>query len=80
VVRVALVVPRYGFTAVRRNTLKRRLRELSRTVVLRVPASRDLLIRARPEAYAAKFAQLETAMRSLTPQLDRSSRTAPDEQ
>lgn len=56
--RVALVVPKYGFTAVRRNKLKRRMRELTRALVLPQPVSCDLLVRARRDAYDASFAAL----------------------
>lgn len=60
--RVGLVVPRYKRTIVERNRLKRRLREILRVEVL--PAldglglSRDVLVRARPEAYGAGFREL----------------------
>jgi len=57
-VRVAIVVPKFGFTAVRRNKLKRRLRELARQFLLTAPRSVDLLVRARREAYDAPFDQL----------------------
>jgi RNase P protein component len=39
--------------------LKRRLRELVRTRLLTEAPSVDVVIRARPEAYAASFAALE---------------------
>jgi len=54
-VRVAIVVPKYGHTAVRRNKLKRQLRELARQTLLPRPMSCDVLLRARREAYAASF-------------------------
>ncbi|HUF13236.1 MAG TPA: ribonuclease P protein component [Longimicrobiales bacterium] len=60
--RVGWVVPLHRHTAVERNRLKRRLREIVRTEVLsrlderRVAA--DVLVRARPEAYRAGFADL----------------------
>jgi ribonuclease P protein component len=54
-VRVALVVPKYGYTAVRRNKLKRQLRELARQTLLPHHASCDVLLRARREAYGASF-------------------------
>ena len=54
-VRVGIVVPKHGFTVVRRNQLKRRLRELARTHLLARPASCDLLLRAKREAYASPF-------------------------
>lgn len=57
-VRVAIVVPKYGYTAVRRNKLKRRLRELARQTLLPRAISCDLLLRARREAYDASFDRL----------------------
>jgi len=60
--RVGVVVPRYGNTAVRRNRLKRRLRELLRRDVLPrlddAGAKRDVLVRARREAYDARYVDL----------------------
>ena len=61
-VRVAIVVPKHGHTAVRRNRLKRQLRELARREVLPRPASRDVLFRARREAYGVAFAELHDAV------------------
>jgi ribonuclease P protein component len=57
-VRVAIVVPKWGFTAVRRNQLKRRLRELSRALLFVRESSRDVVLRARREAYDASFGDL----------------------
>jgi ribonuclease P protein component len=65
--RVGIVVPKYGFTAVRRNTLKRRLRELARHHLLALSNSSDMVIRARREAYAATFADLRTDVERLAP-------------
>lgn len=60
--RVGIVVPRYGETAVRRNRVKRRLREaLRREILPRLDergARADLLVRARREAYGASYAAL----------------------
>jgi ribonuclease P protein component len=56
--RVGLIVPRFRHTAVARNRLKRRLRELSRTRLLQSEISADVVIRIRPEAYRASFAEL----------------------
>jgi ribonuclease P protein component len=60
--RVGLVVPRYGNTAVRRNLVKRRLREALRQRLLpRLDGSgitRDILVRARREAYDVRFGDL----------------------
>lgn len=57
-VRVAIVVPKFGFTIVRRNQLKRRLRELTRHQLLALACSCDLIIRARRETYDAPFDRL----------------------
>lgn len=56
--RLGLVVPRYQQTAVARNRLRRRLKELWRREVQPDQPARDLVIRARREAYAAEFARL----------------------
>jgi ribonuclease P protein component len=60
--RVGLVVPRYGNTAVRRNLLKRRLREALRRQLLprldRTGIASDVLVRARREAYDVPYADL----------------------
>lgn len=79
--RLGLVVPkprqktqpgggRVRGAGVRRNQLKRRLREIGRTVVL--PAlgeaglAMDVLVRARPEAYRASYEALREELRLLT--------------
>lgn len=53
--RVGIVVPKYKHSAVERNRLKRRLRELARLELLPVlatlPQPLDVLIRAAPSAY-----------------------------
>lgn len=56
--RAAIVVPKFGYTIVRRNKLKRRLRELTRQLLLPRPCSCDLLLRARRDAYEAPFESL----------------------
>jgi ribonuclease P protein component len=53
--RVGVVVPRYLGSAVDRNRVKRRLRELVRTRLLPIAPSVDVVIRARRDAYAASF-------------------------
>lgn len=61
--RVGLVVPKHRRTAVERNKLKRRLREVLRLEVLPRLRDRnlavDFLVRARREAYNATYAQLQ---------------------
>ena len=71
--RVGVLVPKFGFTAARRNTLKRRLRELARQRLLTLHESSDLVIRARREAYDASFAQLREDIDAVLPQLGRPS-------
>ncbi|HKH93014.1 MAG TPA: ribonuclease P protein component [Gemmatimonadaceae bacterium] len=56
--RVGLIVPRYRHSAVARNRVKRRLRELSRTRLLPSDIAADVVIRIRAEAYRAPFAAL----------------------
>lgn len=60
--RVGVVVPRYGNSAVRRNRLKRRLKEALRREVLPrlddASAVVDLMVRARREAYETSYARL----------------------
>lgn len=55
---MGLIVPKFQSTAVARNRLRRRLTELWRRQVQQRQGSRDLLIRARPEAYGASFLAL----------------------
>jgi ribonuclease P protein component len=68
--RVGLVIPRFRQTAVARNRVKRRLRELSRTRLLPSHIAADVVIRIRPDVYGASFAQLasdfDQAMTRLT--------------
>ena len=56
--RVGFVVPKHGKSSVERNLLKRRLRELARTVLLPRMASIDMVIHARPSAYRLTFDEL----------------------
>jgi ribonuclease P protein component len=61
--RVGIVVPRHKHSAVDRNRLKRRLRELVRVELLPTLRAReviDVAIRARAEAYATDVDGLRT--------------------
>ena len=70
--RLAVVVPRYTHTAVRRNRLRRQLREIGRRQVLPALSSpTDVAVRARQSAYAASF---ETLRREFVGSLCPSSR------
>lgn len=56
--RSGIIVPLYQRTAVQRNQLRRRIREILRRETLRLLPPVDLVVRARREAYAATFAAL----------------------
>jgi len=56
--RVGFVVPKHGKSSVERNLLKRRLRELARTIILPRMAPVDVVIHARPSAYRLRFDEL----------------------
>jgi ribonuclease P protein component len=56
--RAGLVVPKHGRTAVERNLLKRRLREIARTTILPGAPPIDLVITTRPSAYRLTFTEL----------------------
>ena len=62
--RLGLIVPKYRETAVARNQLRRRLKELwRRELQPRLPAW-DVVLRTRREADAASFAMLRTDLRA----------------
>ncbi len=56
--RMGLIVPRFQASAVARNRLRRRLRDLWRVELQPHQPAWDLVIRARREAYRASFADL----------------------
>ncbi|MGH7483814.1 MAG: ribonuclease P protein component [Longimicrobiales bacterium] len=66
--RIGLVVARHRRSAVERNRLKRRLREILRREILPKlerdveVGPRDVLVRARAEAYEASFEELRTEL------------------
>ncbi len=68
--RLGVVVPKHRHRVVERNRVKRRLREIGRTVVL--PGLRhggaplDVLVRARPEAYDASWETLCQELQTVT--------------
>lgn len=69
--RAGVIVPRYRNTAVARNRLKRRLRELIRLLVLpRVPPV-DLVVRASPPAYRATFRELRAEVERAVREIER---------
>jgi len=56
--RMGLVVPRFQSSAVARNRLRRRLKEIWRREIQGRQPGWDLVIRARREAYGASFEAL----------------------
>jgi ribonuclease P protein component len=65
-----LVVPRYGHTAVARNTLKRRLREIVRIDILPLlDAPIDVVVRTRAEAYDAPISSLAAELKRIRDEL-----------
>jgi len=81
--RVGIVVPRHKHSAVDRNRLKRRLRELVRTRLLpTLPPALHLVIRARREAYGDPFEslarQVDGIVRDVARELARSLNRADD--
>jgi len=60
--RLGLIVPRHQSSAVARNRLRRRLREILRRDVLRTLPAVDLVIRAKRSAYTASFAVLRAEL------------------
>jgi ribonuclease P protein component len=60
--RAAIIVPRYQFTAVARNRLRRRLREILRRGVMAGLPAVDLIVRAKRSAYEVTFATLRSAL------------------
>ena len=69
--RIGLVVPKYKRTGVERNRLKRRLREVARTRLLPRLPSADVVVRARPEAYAATFDEIRRELERAAVQIVR---------
>ena len=57
--RVGFIVPRYKHSAVDRNRLKRRLREIARRSLLPSLPAVDVVVRALPHAYDAPFDALQ---------------------
>lgn len=74
---MGIVVPRYGHSAVDRNRLKRRLRELVRLQLLPLGLPGDVVVWAQRQAYAATFAELRLALDSIIQRLPRTARGEP---
>ncbi|MDR7451083.1 MAG: ribonuclease P protein component [Armatimonadota bacterium] len=63
--RLGIVVPARVGSAVRRNRLKRRLREASRMAAALLPSGTDVVVVGRPPAGEAPFAALQDSVRAL---------------
>jgi ribonuclease P protein component len=70
-VRIGLIIPRFKHTAVLRNQLKRRLRELARIQLVPLTVSMDVVLRIKPDAYEASFAALTKDIEQVLEQLER---------
>jgi ribonuclease P protein component len=57
--RMGLIVPRFQSSAVARNRLRRRLKEIWRREIQARQPAWDVLVRARPAAYQADFGLLK---------------------
>ena len=68
--RVGLIVPRFKQSAVARNRLKRRLRELTRLHMFPRTIKADVVIKIRPEAYGASFVLLAADISRAVVQLE----------
>lgn len=64
IARAAVVVPRFGRSAVERNRLRRRLREITRLHLLDAPelAGTSFVVRARAGAYGRRFEELRSEL------------------
>lgn len=73
--RIAIVVPRHRHSAVDRNRLKRRLREIVRLELLPALATMeravDLVIRTRPPAYDSGYTALSGELTATIPRIRR---------
>jgi len=69
--RIGLIIPRFKHSAVLRNQLKRRLRELARVELIPLVIPVDIVMRIRPDAYDATFAALSKDIAQVVEQLER---------
>ncbi|PHX96199.1 MAG: ribonuclease P protein component [Gemmatimonadetes bacterium] len=63
--RVGIIVPRHSHTAVERNLVKRRLREIIRICGLVSPTIGTMVVFARPAAYRRSYESLRTELTGL---------------
>ena len=71
--RLGLIVPKHRHTIVKRNRLKRRMREVGRTEVMprlmKAGVELDVLVRARREAYEVNFEALSVELVQMAEEL-----------
>jgi len=78
--RVGVIVARFKHSAVDRNRLKRRLREIIRTQLLpalALQAPVDVVVRALPPAYDASFETLQAQLARMAGAIAKAGRSAP---
>lgn len=63
---MGLIVPRFQSTAVARNRLRRRLREIWRRELQSTAGAVDVVVRARRSAYGLSFDQLRSEFSTWT--------------
>jgi ribonuclease P protein component len=63
--RIGVIVPKFGHTIVERNKLRRRIREIARTVLLPTLGARDVLIKALSSAYGTEFQALHDELENV---------------
>ena len=69
--RIGFVVPKYNHSAVQRNELKRKLREIVRVEILtRLPAI-DVVVKSRPNAYGADSNVIANELRTMADEIAR---------
>ena len=69
--RVGFVIPKYSYTAVRRNLLKRRLREIVRVELLATLPAIDVVIKSQPAAYAVAAEFIARDLRQIVSEIPR---------
>jgi ribonuclease P protein component len=69
--RVGIVVPRFGHSAVARNRLRRRVREILRRGTAGALPAVDVVVRTKPGAYTASFAALRAELADVTSRVSR---------
>ena len=69
--RTGIVVPLFRESAVARNRLRRRVREILRRELLSALPPVDLVVRAKPAAYTARFAVLRAELAGATARIPR---------